>query len=134
MTLIERYLNKLKESGVYDNTAIVILADHGYADNSNSEGRQNPFLLIKGRGEKHPFAVNNAPVSHEDLQEAFSRLIDGKQSSEVFPWEEGSERSRRFLYFWYGGEDTMKEYYQTGSADCEETMTASGRVFILGGK
>ena len=78
--------------------------------------------------------MNNAPVSHEDLQEAFSRLIDGKQSSEVFPWEEGSERSRRFLYFWYGGEDTMKEYYQTGSADCEETMTASGRVFILGGK
>ena len=129
MTLTEKYLQALKDSGVYDDTAIVILSDHGYAENDASWGRQHPFLLIKGRHEKHPFAVSSAPLSHEDLQDAFLKLIDGAKSSELFPWEEGSERDRRYLYCRYGAEDTLEEYDQTGSADCPETMTATGRVY-----
>ena len=131
MTLTERYLQKLKNSGVYDSTAIVILSDHGYADDDAAEGRQHPFLLIKGKNEKHPYAVNSAPLSHEDLQEAFLKLMDGSKSSELFPWEEGSERDRRYLFCRYGAEDTLEEFYQTGSADCLESMKSTGRVYIL---
>ena len=131
MTLTERYLQKLKSSGVYDSTAIVILSDHGYADDDAAEGRQHPFLLIKGRHEKHPYAVNSAPLSHEDLQEAFLKLLDGAESSELFPWEEGSERNRRYLFCRYGAEDTLEEFYQTGSADSLESMEPTGRVYIL---
>ncbi len=131
MTITEQYLQKLKSSGVYDSTAIVILSDHGYADDDAAEGRQHPFLLIKGRHEKHPYAVNSAPLSHEDLQEAFLKLTDGSKSSELFPWEESSERDRRYLFCRYGAEDTLEEFYQTGSADCLESMKSTGRVYIL---
>ena len=129
--IANEYLCKLKSSGVFDNTAIVILADHGYVDGNASFGRQNPVLMIKGLREKHPYAVSDAPVSHEDLQLAFSRLLDGKQSTEVFDWREGDKRERRFLFYEFRFEDHMEEYLQTGEASCEDTMVATGKEYNL---
>ena len=129
VTMAGTYLQKLKTAGVYDNTAILFLADHGYADNNASFGRQNPILLVKGIGEKHPFKTSEAPISHEDLQQAFRKLLDGIGGSAVFDWEENTPRERRFLFFEYEKEEHMTEYYQTGHAADETTMVSTGRVF-----
>ena len=129
MEIVGEYLNKLKEAGVYDNSVIIILADHGYVEDDVPFGRQNPFMLIKGRNEKHEFTVNDAPVSHEDLTEAYSRLLAGADSFSLFDYKEDDSRSRRFLFFEYMKEDKMTEYYQNGHADDESTMVASGREF-----
>ena len=125
------YLQKLKTAGVYDNTAIVILADHGYADDNASFGRQNPALFIKGAGEKHAFQFSDIPLSHEDLQGIFLRLLDGAESTAVSVWQEGDQRERRFLFFEYEDEEHMTEYFQLGSAGDEETMVASGNTYNL---
>lgn len=52
VTVIDRYLNKLKDAGVYDNSVIIIMSDHGYNADGGTEGRQNPFLLLRAEEKK----------------------------------------------------------------------------------
>ena len=82
MTIVATYLQKLKDSGVYDNTAIMILSDHGYniEDDDSSEKRQHPILFVKGVGEHYDeLQISSAPISQSDYLEAYTRLLDGKQ-------------------------------------------------------
>ncbi len=131
MTILKQYLDDLKEAGVYDNTAIVVMADHGYWTYWDDKllGRSNPLLAVKGVGESHPMSLSEAPISYEDLQECFSRLLDGKSSDQVFDAKEGDQRVRRYLSYNYLEEGHIVEYEQTGYATDLGTMVATGRVF-----
>ena len=123
------YLKKLKESGVYDNSAIIFMADHGYApEYQDGTGRQNPVLFVKGINEHHPFQISDAPVSHSDLVERYPKLAEGAQSVEVFSYTE-EDRTRRYLLFAFGEENTMYEYYQRGFASDESSMISTGVVY-----
>lgn len=86
ITTIKAYTDRLKANGLYDNTAIVILADHGIAkkDDDTLLMRLNPILLIKGVNEKHELIRSDLPLIQTDLIEAYSQLLDGKQSTELF--------------------------------------------------
>lgn len=131
ITAADTYLQKLKNNGVYDNSVIIIIADHGY-NFSEVFGRQDPILMIKGRGEKHKMQVSNAPISFDDLQEAYLRLIDGKQGTEVFDWKEGDRRERRYLWMeTHLRTEHMIEYLQPGKAGDTDAMFKSGREFNL---
>ncbi len=47
--MLDLFLSQMKQAGVYDNTAIVIMADHGsHNDTDLRTINQNPILLIKG--------------------------------------------------------------------------------------
>ena len=131
MTILKQYLDDLKEAGVYNNTAIVVMADHGYWTYWDDKllGRSNPLLAVKGVDESHPMALSEAPISYEDLQECFSRLLDGKSSDQVFDAKEGDQRVRRYLSYNYLEEGHIVEYEQTGYATDLGTMVATGRVF-----
>lgn len=131
MTLTRAYLDKLKKAGAYDNTVLIIMADHGYQEGDVAWGRQCPILLIKGFDEKHDVLQrSNAPIAHEDLQQAYVRLLDGAQGSEVFDWKEGDVRERRFLFYKYLHDDHMEEYIQKGEASDLNTLLPTGREFI----
>ncbi len=134
MTILDAYLQALKDSEVYDNTAIMILSDHGYncaePDSVYPDNRQHAALLVKGIGEKHEsMQTSQAPISQEDYQEAYIRLLDGKDSSEVFDWQEGDNRERRYLWFELWDRDAMEEYVQTGDAADTETLIPTGRTY-----
>ncbi len=132
MTITREYLERLKKEGVYDNSAIIIMADHGYADTVVSNAsleRQNPIFFVKGVNEKHELQVNNAPVSFTDLQEAFQRLLAGSFGDEIFDAKEGEQRERRYLYFEWLKEDHIEEYYQTGDAWDVTTLVPTGEVY-----
>lgn len=129
MTIVAAYLQKLKESGVYDNTAIMILSDHGYnvEDDASSEGRQHGILFVKGIGEHYDeMQVSTAPISHADFSDAYIRLIDGKTGEDVFEYKEGDIRERRYLYYGYGNNSQFQECIQTGYAGNEETLIFTG--------
>ena len=129
LKLADAYLQKLKEAKVFDNSVIIIMADHGYYEDS----RQNPLLLVKGAGETHAFKTSDAPLSYEDLLDAYQELLSGSESEETFPWQEGDARERRFLKYLYASEDEMYEFVQTGSADNSDTLLPTGNVFIRKG-
>lgn len=131
MTIVDRYLNKLKDAGVYDQTAIVLMGDHGFQYNWDDrlEGRCNALLAVKGVGEHHDMLLSEAPISYEDLQEAYQRLLAGKSSQEVFDAREGEDRPRRALLYWHGYEDRLYEYIQHGYASDADAMWCTGNFF-----
>ncbi|MFQ8901895.1 MAG: hypothetical protein ACLR7D_08430 [Lachnospira eligens] len=55
----------------------IVMADHGYGLSYGPRNRQHPVLFVKGKNESHDYTVSEAPISYDDLQEAFSRLLDG---------------------------------------------------------
>ena len=117
----------------------IILSDHGYniegeavkvaQKNENETGRQHPILFVKGLNESHDLQVSGAPISYEDLVEAYYKLMDGAASDDCFAYKEGDQRERRYLLYKYLGEDHMVEYVQTGYAGDESTLVPTGRVF-----
>lgn len=107
ITIIEKYLNRIKDSGQYDNTAIIIMSDHGF-DGYEHVGRQNPILFIKGMNEHHDMNTSTTKVSYEDLVDIYSDLIDGKKTSQILT-NIKSNRKRRYLYY----EEYDKMYEQT---------------------
>lgn len=129
ITTASRFLDKLKESNVYDNSVIIIMADHGY-NIVGLRGRQNPILFIKGIGEHHEMNVSNAPISYDDLQDAYQLLLKGESGDAVFPWEENQKRQRRYLLYVYEEEETMYEYMTEGHAAETEELQPTGKEFV----
>lgn len=66
---------------------MIIMADHGYNGDYTHEDqfmRQAALFMAKGRGENHDtMQVSQAPVSYEDLPQAYERLMDGEQSDAI---------------------------------------------------
>ena len=133
LTLIEKYINYLKENDVYDNTKIVIMADHGY-NGSNSKGsyehgRQNPIFLVKGKNEHHDeITYSTKPISYIDLQDAFEDLMDNKKSNELFS-NIKDDRIRRHLVYQYKEENHMVEWETKGKAWETNKMYKTGKEF-----
>jgi len=135
LKLIKAYIDRLKKAGVYDNSSIVIMADHGYMDGVYEYdyvlNRFNPILYIKGRNETHEkMVVSNKPISYADLGEAFSDLRLGKKSKELFTDISDSEpRKRTMIYYIWNHENHMVEYETFGKAWETDKMVETGRVF-----
>ena len=134
LTLTDKYLSLLKENGVYDNSNIIILSDHGYQKDLDTEkyyyARSNPILMIKTKNEHHELLYDNAPISYDDLMTCYLRIIDGYGVADLFDAKEGDQRLRRYLgYDGPEGYDKMIECFQSGKAWEMETMIESGNVY-----
>lgn len=69
LELVSRFVNKVREAGVYDKTDFFIMADHG------SINRCRPlFMCSNGTDE---FKVSEMPFSYRHLCEAFSDSLNG---------------------------------------------------------
>lgn len=135
--LIAEFIGRLKKNGVYDNSAVVIMADHGYqplngAPDNYILSRFNPILLIKGVGEKHDFEISDKPVSYFDLPQAYTDLLDGKQSAELFP-EAEYPRTRTVIWYEIYKEEHMVEYATDGKATEWDKFRETGNVYDLVG-
>ena len=128
MAIAHEYLEELKQHDVYDNSVIVIMADHGYTEDDEPTARCNPLLMIKGRNEKHAYVNSTVPVSFADLQDAFLALLDGETGEGIFPYAAGQTRQRRYLcYDLYG--TTLTEYLHTGPAWDSSGLEKTGTVY-----
>ena len=120
------YLQKLKESGVYDDSVIVIISDHG---NTEDNWNQHPVLLIKGINERHELKVDDRPLSFENLQAAYLNLLNDSDGQRAFEGVSGS-KSRKFLFYEpFRSSTEFIEYEQTGKAGDMRTMNPTGMVF-----
>ena len=141
--LIQSYLAQLRNSGCYDNTAIIVMSDHGYEESpegstlpeiqQHSAMRSHSIFLAKGFGESHGYEVNEAPLSYDDLMQVYERLLSGSQSGELIDWKKGDARERRFLNYQqenlekYGFEERV----QTAAADDHDTLVPTGTIYKL---
>ena len=134
ITIVHNYLEKLKEAGIFDNSAIIVLADHGYRDEDEIDalvGRSNPLLLIKGFHEKHGMETSDLPIAHEDFQDMYQKLLAGNASDQLFDLSEGQQRTRRFLAFNFNTPELMWEFATKGRAGDFEAMEPTGNQFVL---
>lgn len=91
--IISEYMEQLKKLGVYDQTTVIILADHGYNEHSYME--HCPLLMIKYPGVSHPFEISDIPISYASMAEIMTEALRGELSS-LEKWKQTGQR-----YFYY---------------------------------
>lgn len=138
MNEVKALIENLKKEGIYDNTAIMILADHGGGELA-SELNCNPLLLVKGFDEKHEFTISENPISYEDIYPSLLSWAS-EENQENAVWNIEGERERRFLHFRYADSTSsdymplMIEYKIDGNvSDKTATIIKTGRQFFPGG-
>lgn len=135
MNIIKSLIDDLKEKGIYDNTAIMILADHGSEEVSKMGC--SPLLLVKGFNEKHKFIISETPISWADIEPTLISWVT-EQEQENAVWNiPNEERKRRFLYYSWDefseGEymPIMTEYSISGNIAKEEAVfMKTGKQYI----
>lgn len=92
---LNRYFAYLKENGFYDNSDILVLADHGIEQNHK---KMFPLLMFKpahqtGEGIK----ISNAPISYDDIFPTLMYLAgEDPQERTIFDIGENEQRVRHF--------------------------------------
>lgn len=127
MKIVYEFLEQLKEQGLYDNSEIIITADHGQNYLNEPQQREkrglkkntsSPILLIKKRNSSGPLSVSYAPVSHDEFcatvidsvganTDRYERNYDGIAEDE--------ERIREFEYY-REGDVPYQMYHINGMA------------------
>ncbi|MBL7178420.1 MAG: sulfatase-like hydrolase/transferase, partial [Desulfobacteraceae bacterium] len=158
LKLTDLFLKKLRDLGVYDNSLIFIIGDHGggeyplgvnvqasgYEENTVSpsihvriRGAGLPMFLVKPFHSKGKLKISDAPVSLGDIAKTIASELNMEQDfpgRSVFDIREGENRNRRFLF--YDFEDdwnhkylpAMQEYLISGFSWLAESWKA-GRQF-----
>lgn len=139
--LIEEYMNRLKQQGVFDNTTIIITADHGYSASSADLSlpcATSCIMMVKPAkaDSSVPMKTSLAPVCHEDL---FATVIDSlggnyeKYGRTIFEIGEDEDRERKYyhtaLYDDIDGEVALREYSVTGDARDLENYHLTGKYW-----
>ncbi|MBQ9196842.1 MAG: peptidoglycan-binding protein [Clostridia bacterium] len=92
MSMVANYIQYMKALGVYDDSTIIITADHG--DKANN---MQVVYWIKQPGEHHDqWVENDAPISHDDFPGTILSLIgaDYPYADSIFDWYPGETRQR----------------------------------------
>ena len=128
ITIIDNYLKYLKNNGIYDNSSIIIMSDHGYNIDNSSNGRQNPIFFIKGINESHKFKVSKNKFSYEDLNIIYENLINGKKDIDVFD-NIDLDKTRYFLQYSSDNVNEMIELKTDDNAWNFNNMIPTGEVY-----
>lgn len=100
LKIVETYIEELKKVGAYENSTIVLSADHGYYMNGVLT---NPTIMIKEANSSHDFAVSKAPVSHYDLHatimDSLNLNANQKYGKSMFDIAENEKRERIFYQY-----------------------------------
>ncbi len=138
LRLIENYIAEMKKNGSFDNTTIIITADHGYSLASSDlslVAAPSCILLVKpaGNNGSEKIKTSLAPVCHEDL---FATVIDALGGdSEKYGrtvWEIGENEDRERKYYHTSlvsdidGEIALREYLIKGDARNLESYIHTG--------
>ncbi len=132
MRIVKEFLDKLKELGIYDETMIVIVGDHGaghsvdnnilksekiksLADSKGSSliGSGLPVFLVKPFNANNDFRISDVPVSLMDIPQTIAETL-GIESDfsgiSVFKLRENDRRIRKFKHYEWAHSDWNREY------------------------
>ncbi len=104
LRLALRYMEEMKALNIYDNSVIIVTADHGVntRDGDYYEAFNSPVFLVKPRSARGPLTVNHTPSSQSDLGATILDLagIDTAPASYgVSVFDESGERKKKRYYY-----------------------------------
>lgn len=104
LKLLRRYLDSLKVAGTYDNTTVIMMADHGF------DMRFYPVFLVKEANRRADgFRTDNTPLSvREDLEKLLDGMTTGKTFSQIIQ-NMNIDASRTRYALIYRGEEYDKK-------------------------
>lgn len=116
---IKYFLNQLKEKGIYDNSTIIISADHG---NVFDHTDLHCIFFLKQKGETHTeIQYNDAPISVDDFRASLLQFIGDDNYKDFgttyFDWKSGDSRDRYSMIRDLGGLDGFNGYLYNGDGD-----------------
>lgn len=93
--MLEEYLLQLQEAGVYDNSTIIIMSDHGTGFNAQ------PIFFIKRQHEQHDaLQQTNAPITYKEFVPTIVQIL-GEDYTEfgesIYDYSENQWRERIYL-------------------------------------
>ena len=112
LQIIDEYLKHIKEAGTYDNTTIIITADHGYYWDGTL---QSPVMLIKPQNNRGRLKISNSPVCQADFAATVLELanVDNYSSYGYSMLHVDDNDSReRFFYQYYLNENSDNGNYR----------------------
>jgi len=139
--IVMEYLQNMKDLGAYDQSTIIICADHGYVGYCELS---NPILLVKKAGASGAMQISDAPVSHLDFHATIMDDLglnpNHKYGKSVFEIEPGETRNR--LYYQYilmegstNGKYRLFEYQVADdSNDLERAFSLTDREYTVDGE
>lgn len=100
--IVKEYLGNLKKLGVYDNSTVIIMADHGSHD-LFTYPNSTPLFMIKEAGKSsEKLTLSSAPISYSDLMSTY--LVNAGLYNEstdkdlfgpsIYDFDESSQRER----------------------------------------
>lgn len=97
LKIASAYLENLKETDIYDNTTIFIMADHGGVNL-----HENPLLMVKRSGDRGAFQISEAPVSYADIHPTLRSEL-GSETTEkgIFDYTPDEQRIRDYYFYTY---------------------------------
>ena len=100
LKMVCTYLDYMKSIGCYDNTAVIITADHGYYWDGVLS---NPVFIVKPKNAHGNLLINNAPTCQGDFAATVLDLADIEASASygksAFDVTEGDQRERFFYQY-----------------------------------
>lgn len=130
-TYLKTFFEGMKEKGVYDNSSIIVMADHGHYDYS-----QNPLFMIKNAGDTEGFVVSNEEMSFAYLRDIFVSLANGEKITEEYIRDCGEGAKRGYLYYTWDDSwerdylPKMQEMYIEGYAGNVNNLQITGREYL----
>lgn len=142
LTIVSEYLRQLKELGIYDQSTIIITADHGewWLSDGPIEVASNPLMLVKPAGTSEdsarPCRVSHAPTGHVDYPATVIDAVGGDSSAygpTVFEVPEGP-RTRYFCWTNHDGkiDHNIIQYAIDGDANDIASWSLTGTSWYYG--
>lgn len=139
LEILRTYLEQLHETGLYDSTTVMILADHG----AETKNYINPMLCVKPAGAAdEPLKVSSAEIAFSDLQPTLLKAITGDESlTSVFDIPEGESRERRAIWYVWNHAAWQEDYLPdlseiliTGDVRDLSTWRPTGHMYTASGE
>ena len=130
--IVREYINQLKAIGAYENTTIIITADHGklYTNLDTLWEETNALILVKPGNQTAeeaaaPLALSNVPVSHLDFHPTVLAAL-GADEATIAKYE-------GVPIFSVTGDAARTRYYYMASYDATGSSDYFLREYVVGG-
>ena len=130
--IVYEYIDQLKELGVYENTTIIVTADHGYWTITLDpiEETSTPIMFVKpeqsAEADAKPMVTDEKPVSHLDLQ---ATVLDAMG----LDYSKYASRGEWSGYSMFDDIDPARKRYYLTTDSLEDLTAVSFREYLIDG-